>query len=458
MNEREIVLDILLEMEKGNNSRSLIRNVLLRYDYLLPQQKAFIKRVSEGTLERRITLDYIIDQYASVKTKKQKPLIRNVLRLSVYQIFYMDQVPDSAVLNEAVNLTAKRGFAKLKGFVNAVLRNIVRYKDKINFPLPKKSDEKSCINALSVTYSMPELICRIFLSEYGYEKTEQIFKTFLFPRPVIIRMDERYTASEMEQLAKEMEDFMHETGIKKFSIKKNDLLSYAYELSHTDNITYLPGFEEGRWVVQDPSSMLVSEVAGIKKGDIVADVCSAPGGKTMHAAAKGAAKVYSRDLTEYKTSLIKENIERMRLEDIVECKVADATVHDDFLEDRCDVLYLDVPCSGLGIIGRKGDIKYSVTKDMLKSLTSLQKEIVQKSWNYVKKGGIMMYSTCTLNSRENEEIVEWICKELPFERVDITKNLPVKLQGEESAKEGYLKLIPGMYNTDGFFMAKLRRI
>ena len=148
----------------------------------------------------------------------------------------------------------------------------------------------------------------------------------------------------------------------------------------------------------------------------------------------------------------------MRLEDIVECKVADATVHDDFLEDRCDVLYLDVPCSGLGIIGRKGDIKYSVTKDMLKSLTSLQKEIVQKSWNYVKKGGIMMYSTCTLNSRENEEIVEWICKELPFERVDITKNLPVKLQGEESAKEGYLKLIPGMYNTDGFFMAKLRRI
>lgn len=462
LNEREIALNIIMELDAGEASHSLMRDVLGRYDYLLPKQKAFIKRLSDGTLERRITLDYIIDQFASVKSAKQKPLIRSLLRMSVYQIFYMDSVPDSAAINEAVNLAGKRGFVKLKGFINGVLRNIARDKDKITFPLPKKGNVKSEAMTLSVTYSMPELICKTFLNSFGYEETENILKAFLQPRPVILRMDERQSHAEMQELIQQMKEMSDAS----FTAAEHPLLPYAYELTHTDNIQYLPGYEEGKWMVQDVSSMLVTEAAGIKAGDTIIDVCSAPGGKALHAAAKlaaaekGAAKgsVTARDLSDFKVGLIDENSKRMGLEDIVSVQVHDATVHDGALENKADVLYCDLPCSGLGIIGRKADIKYAITKESLKSLTELQKTILQNVWNYVKVGGTMMYSTCTINPYENEQMVAYICENLPFERVDLTGSVPEALRTEKTLKDGYLQLVPGKYGTDGFFFAKLKRI
>lgn len=466
ISEREIALDIIMETDKGDASHSLIRDVLGKYDYLEPRQKAFIKKLAQGSLERRITLDYITDSFASVKTAKQKPLIRSLLRMSVYQILYMDQVPDSAAINEAVNLAGKRGFKNLKGFVNGVLRNISRQKDKITFPAPSKKDKKSQITSLSVTYSMPEFICDLFLKNYGYDKTEDILKAFFNPRPVTIRMDERLSKEEMKRLA----DSMIEESGDNFAIKQHELLPYAYELTHTDNIQYLPGYEEGNWMVQDVSSMLVSEVAGLKKGDVVIDVCSAPGGKALHAAAKLAAleknaepcdekpHVYSRDLTGFKTRIIEENVDRMALSDIVTVEVHDALEHDEAFENKADVLYCDLPCSGLGIIGRKADIKYGASQKSLKSLSCLQQKILENVWNYVKPGGIMMYSTCTINPYENEKMVDYICENLPFERVDITMSVPSALRNEESLSKGYLQLLPGVYDTDGFFLAKLRRV
>jgi 16S rRNA (cytosine967-C5)-methyltransferase len=255
-----------------------------------------------------------------------------------------------------------------------------------------------------------------------------------------------------------------------FAIKQHELLPYAYELTHTDNIQYLPGYEEGNWMVQDVSSMLVSEVAGLKKGDVVIDVCSAPGGKALHAAAKLAAleknaepcdekpHVYSRDLTGFKTRIIEENVDRMGLSDIVTVEVHDALEHDEAFENKADVLYCDLPCSGLGIIGRKADIKYGASQKSLKSLSCLQQKILENVWNYVKPGGIMMYSTCTINPYENEKMVDYICENLPFERVDITMSVPSALRNEESLSKGYLQLLPGVYDTDGFFLAKLRRV
>lgn len=481
ISEREIALDIIMETDKGDAPHSLIRDVLGKYDYLEPRQKAFIKKLAQGSLERRITLDYITDSFASVKTSKQKSLIRSLLRMSVYQIFYMDQVPDSAAINEAVNLAGKRGFKNLKGFVNGVLRNISRNKDKITFPAPSKKDKKSQITSLSVTYSMPEFVCELFLNNYGYDKTEDILKAFLNPRPVTIRMDERLSQEDIKELV----DSMIEESSETFSIRQHELLPYAYELTHTDNIQYLPGYEEGSWMVQDVSSMLVSEVAGLKKSDVVIDVCSAPGGKALHAASKlatlektlvsskenspeeniddkktldKAPHVYSRDLTEFKTRIIEENIDRMGLSDIVTVEVHDAVIHDASFENKADVLYCDLPCSGLGIIGRKADIKYGASKKSLKSLSDLQQKILDNVWNYVKPGGIMMYSTCTINPYENEKMVDYICENLPFERVDITMSVPSKLRNVESLSKGYLQLLPGEYDTDGFFLAKLRRV
>jgi 16S rRNA (cytosine967-C5)-methyltransferase len=313
---------------------------------------------------------------------------------------------------------------------------------------------------------MPEFICDLFLKNYGYDKTEDILKAFLNPRPVTIRMDERLSKEEMKRLA----DSMIEESGDNFAIKQHELLPYAYELTHTDNIQYLPGYEEGNWMVQDVSSMLVSEVAGLKKGDVVIDVCSAPGGKALHAAAKLAAleknaepcdekpHVYSRDLTGFKTRIIEENVDRMALSDIVTVEVHDALEHDEAFENKADVLYCDLPCSGLGIIGRKADIKYGASQKSLKSLSCLQQKILENVWNYVKPGGIMMYSTCTINPYENEKMVDYICENLPFERVDITMSVPSALRNEESLSKGYLQLLPGVYDTDGFFLAKLRRV
>lgn len=453
VNEREIILNILMEMDSGKAYRhSLVRDVLNQYDYLDAQQKGMIKRIVDGVTERRITIDYVVDSFSNTPVHKMKPLIRSLLRMSTYQILYMDGIPDSAAINEAVKLADKRKFQALKGFVNAILRNIARNKEKISYP--EKSAADQGVQYLSIRYSMPEMFCRMWIKTYGYDQTEQILRAFLEVRPVIIRMDERFSEAEMNALA----DRMRDEGGEKFIMKKSGLLPYAYELAHTDNIQYLAGYDEGMWMVQDLSSMLVTQAAGIQKDDRVIDVCSAPGGKALHAAAKlaGTGSVLARDVSETKCSLILENAARMHMENIV-VQVHDATVPDPMLESTADVLYCDLPCSGLGIIGRKSDIKYGVTSETLNSITDLQKRIMMAVWNYVKPGGILMYSTCTIHRAENEKMVHWICEQFPFEPVSMEDTLPVQLIEEASVREGYLQLLPGQYGTDGFFLAKLRR-
>ena len=453
INEREIILDILMEMDSGKPYRhSLVRDVLNQYDYLDTQQKSMIKRVVDGTTERRITIDYILNSISSVSVHKMKPLIRSLLRMSCYQILYMDGIPDAAAINEAVKIAEKRKFQTLKGFVNGVLRNVSRNKEVIHFP--EKNAMDGGAEYLSVMYSMPDLLCRMWLRTYGYEQTEQILKAFLEIRPVVLRMDERYSEEEIRALVEKI----RQEGNVQMEIRQSSLLPYAYELTHTDNLQYLPGFEEGMWMVQDVSSMLVTQAAGIRKGDRVIDVCSAPGGKALHAATKlaGTGSVLSRDVSENKCALIRENVERMHMPGVT-VEVHDATLPDPALTDTADVLYCDLPCSGLGIIGRKCDIKYAVSSESLNSVTELQKKILQSVWNYVKPGGIMMYSTCTIHKAENEKIVQWICANLPFETVSMEDTLPEVLAGQDTVKNGYLQLLPGQFGTDGFFLSKLRR-
>ncbi len=202
--------------------------------------------------------------------------------------------------------------------------------------------------------------------------------------------------------------------------------------------------------------MLVVEAAGIRPGDTVIDVCAAPGGKTFHAADKlgGAGEVIACDVSQYKTDRIEENRQRLGVEN-VSVRVQDARLRDDSLLERADVLLADVPCSGLGVIGRKQDIKYRVTAESLKEIQTLQKEILSNVTAYLKPGGIMMYSTCTMNPGENEEMVEWICDTFGLERVSMAEQMPEALAGE--AGKGMLQLLPGVHETDGFFLAKLRK-
>lgn len=445
MNLRDLVLSMLKEIYAEKEfSHILIREVLEKYDYLEAGEKAFIKRLTEGTLERTIELDYCIDQYSSVCVKKMKPLIRALLRMSVYQILYMDSVPDSAACNEAVKLAAQHKFTSLKGFVNGVLRKIAREKDRLVYP----NKETDFLQYLSVTYSVPLWIAEHFVREYGKEKGENICAGLLKEHPVTVRLQEDETDR------KQLLTLWEQQG---YTAAPHPYLPYAYVLDKVEGIQRMAGFAEGRFAVQDVSSMLVAEAAGIKPGMQIMDVCAAPGGKATHAAWKlhGTGEVLARDLTEYKVRFLQENADRQKLTNL-RAEVWDACVWDPRQEQWADILFCDVPCSGLGVMGKKRDIKYRLTPDSLSQVAELQRQILSVVVKYVKKGGILMYSTCTIHRGENQAQVQWLTENFPFEVVSMQEQIPEVLAAQEG-KYG-LQLLPGIQETDGFFLCKLRRI
>lgn len=446
MNVREVVLNLLLELSRENEySNILIASVLTKYDYLDVKEKAFLKRLSEGTIERKIQIDYVLDQFSKVPVRKMKPLIRELLRMSVYQILFMDHIPDAAVCNEAVKLAKKRGFQSLQGYVNGVLRTIVRKKDQIGYP----DRATQYIDNLSVCYSMPVWLVEHFCDAYGQETCETILKSFLRRGEVGIRLQETLDEAGRENLIRTW----RQAGVQ---VDRHPYLPYAVKVQKIDGIHSLAGYDEGAFAVQDISSMLVIEAAGIRQGDIVIDVCAAPGGKALHAADKlaGTGQVIACDVSAYKTDKIKENMDRLHMANVT-VREQDARVSDETMLGLADILIADVPCSGLGVIGRKQDIKYHVTRESMEEIVTLQKEIIANVVHYLKPEGVMMYSTCTMNPAENEKMVEWICREYEMEPESMAQMMPEELR--EAADKGYIQLLPGIHGTDGFFIARLRR-
>lgn len=445
INERELALDILLEVTRdGRYSHLVLRDVLSKYQYIDKKERAFLTRLTEGTLERMIELDYILNQYSKVRTGKMKPVILNILRCALYQILYMDYVPDQAACNEAVRLTQKRGFYNLKGFVNGVLRTIVREKGQLVYP--SKEDE---ITYLSVRYSMPEWIVKLWLSVYPRETVEAMLADFLTKKRTVIRRNTMMM--EHDKLVKSLTK-QHVT------VTRHPYLPYAYEISGYDHLGELEAFRQGGFHVQDISSMLVSAVAAPKEGDRVIDVCAAPGGKALHMAEllRGTGNVEARDLTDYKVGMIQENIDRCALKNI--CAVRwDATALDPQSVRQADIVIADLPCSGLGVLAKKADIKYRLTQNSLSELEALQKQILSCVKEYVKPGGILIYSTCTVHEGENIDNVHWFLKANPDFRLEpIGQNLCEELRADVR-EEGTLQLLPGRHKSDGFFIAKFRR-
>ena len=441
-NTREIVLDMLLEvLEEGKYSHTVLKQTLKRHQHLEKQERAFITRIFHGTIKRYLTLDFIINQYASIPVTKMKPFIRNLLRMSVYQLKYMDQVPMSAVCNEAVKLAKKRSFSKLSGFVNAVLRGIAREDKKIVFPDPSKDP----VTYLEVTYSTPVWLVKELLRQYSFEIVEAMLAASLKERETSIRCNLNKISPE------ELEALLTQEGI---TVQKSEYLEYAFKIKDYDYLDKLESFQKGYFTIQDVSSMLVCECAGIKADNFVVDICAAPGGKAMHAA-QTAAKVSARDLTDYKVNLMKENIERLGL-DNVEVKVWDATILDQDILAQADVVIADLPCSGLGVLGKKSDIKYKLTQNQHKELVELQRIILDNAAKYVRPGGTLIFSTCTVNQVENIENRNWFLQNYDFSAVGLDQYLPKQLICDSSA-DGYLQLIQGVHNTDGFFISKFRK-
>lgn len=455
VNTRELAVDMLLRMEtEGVYSNLLVRDVLDKHDYLEAKEKAFVKRVTEGTVERRIQLDYVLDAYSKVPSGKMKPFIRCLLRMSVYQLLFMDGIPDAAVCNEAVKLAAKRKFGQLKGFVNGVLRSIARNREQIAGIYPDKGKEP--LHYLSVMYSMPEFLVSMWLGEYGMERTEGMLRAMLEVHPVTVRVKQGLREREggIQGGTDALVTRIREAGI---GAVPHPYLDYACCLTKLEGVRHVPGFSEGLFTVQDVSSMLAVECAGIREGDFVLDVCAAPGGKATHAAelAGETGKVLCRDISGEKAALVRENAVRLGL-DNVEIQVHDARVYDEALQEKADVVLADLPCSGLGILGKKRDIKYNVSLEALQELPKLQRELLSTVWRYVKPQGILLYTTCTIHREENEETVRWFLEHYPFEAEDISGYLE-GVPEKETAKEGYIQLLPGVHAADGFFIAKFRR-
>ena len=419
-NTRELALDMLLAIDRdGQYSHLVLRDVLDKYQYLSKQERAFLTRLTEGTVERMLTLDYVIDQFSKTKVKKMKPLIRELMRLSVYQIMYMDGVPDAAVCNEAVKLARKRGFSGLSGFVNGVLRSVARGWKDVTF-----QNE-------SVRYSVPEWIIDGWNADYGRNVTEKMLEAFMQPAKITVRTNTQKCTPE------ELKDRLSQEGV---TVEAIEGISYAFALSGFDYLAGLGSFQDGWFYVQDISSMTVAHAADPKKGDYIIDVCAAPGGKSSHLAEllDGSGMVEARDLTEYKVGLIEENILRHDLHNMKAVQ-QDATLFDETSVEKADILICDLPCSGLGVIGRKSDIRYKMTAEKAHDLAVLQQEMLDTVWKYVKRGGKLIYSTCTIHKEENEDnVAAFLQKHPQFTLVEQRQIFP-------------------MEGSDGFFVAKMIR-
>lgn len=415
---------------------------------LSAQDRAFAHHVVAEVIRRRMTLDYVIGRFTD-SSRPLKPLVRNILRMGVCQILYLDRVPDAAAVSTSVELAVSCGLGQLKGFINGVLRSVTREKETIDFP------------SIPIRFSVPQWICDRLRADYGAEDAIRIMQAHLSPAFVTLRLDERMDeAKRLQTSSRILEETLRLHA--KSSAEGHPFLPYVMRVSRTGDVTKLYGYLEGLWMVQDAAAALVAECADIRPGDTIVDVCASPGGKALHAAAKlgrgnASGRVHAFDLTEKKCARILENVWRMEF-DNVSVAVQDARSVKEELCGQADKVICDLPCSGLGVLKHKSEIKYRLTPEDITALCALQREILGSAVRYLKPGGTLIYSTCTLTREENEETADWIASELHLIPEDIRPFLPEILKGEvKEGEENRITILPFKYDTDGAFIARFRK-
>ncbi|MBR0089791.1 MAG: 16S rRNA (cytosine(967)-C(5))-methyltransferase RsmB [Clostridia bacterium] len=416
MNAREKALKTLYEIEyNGAYSNLALKNAL--NSNIPPQDKAFITTLVYGVLDKKITLDYIIQKRSKLKLKKISKYILIILRMGIYQLKFMDKIPESAAVNESVKLAKRYGHGASAGFVNGVLRNAA--KTEIEYPTDKTE-------YLSVKYSFPKEICQKWINDFGYDFTEEMFKAFSEPSCLTLRPNTLKTTSD-ELLVK-----LSEKGVKA-AIADGYITAEGFDIAHDE--LYKTGF----YTVQDAAAMAASRVLAPNAGDTVIDMCAAPGGKTTHMAEimQNKGKIYAFDVHEHKIDLIRKNAERLGIT-IIEAQIGDGQQYNKEFAETADKILCDVPCSGLGIIRRKPEIKYN--REDTSELPEIQRAILDNAAKYLKPGGEIVYSTCTIEKEENEQVTGGFLRDNPdFEKL--------------TEKTFY----PHIDHTDGFYICKMKR-
>ena len=434
---RDTALRVLVSCRTARAWADAALSAQLRRDGLTGPEAALCSRIVYGVMQNRLLLDFYLGAYCSQKLDRLQPPLAEILRIGAYQILYLDKVPDSAAVNQAVEQAKANGRSRASGLVNAVLRQLSRNKGC----LPAIPDREEA-QALSIRYSHPKWLVKRLLSVLGPE-TEAFLAANNAPAPLTIQVNPLRT--DAERLTAELA----ESGV---TVRTHPWVPGCLELSHTGDLTALPAFQAGKFLVQDPAARLVSLAAGVRPGDRVLDVCAAPGGKSFSSAfaMEDRGEIVSCDLHENKLKRVREGAERLGLT-CIRTAAADGRVFRPEWEDAFDAVLVDAPCSGLGIIRKKPDVRYK-KPDELFALPVIQRAILDNACRYVRPGGTLVYSTCTVLPEENEGVSDSFLAEHPeFCRAPFALPAPV---GETA---GDVTLWPHRHSTDGFYICRMTR-
>ncbi|MGG0237584.1 16S rRNA (cytosine(967)-C(5))-methyltransferase RsmB [Bacillus rhizoplanae] len=439
-NVRELALDGLLQVEKSGAYSNLLLNNLIEKSNIDKKDVGLLTEVVYGTIQRRDTLDYYLQPFLR---KKIELWVKVLLRLSLYQMLYLDRVPERAAIHEAVEIAKRRGHKGIAGLVNGVLRSIQRE------GVPSLDEIKSSEKRLAIATSHPEWLVKEWIAAYGIETAQKMCEVNLLPPVPTARVN--VAKASVEEALKTLET----EGIQ---AKHGDLSEDAIQIEK-GNVAHTKAFQEGLLSIQDESSMLVARALNPEAGDIILDSCAAPGGKTTHIAERlqGTGKVISLDLHPHKVRLIQQQANRLQLEN-VEAKTLDARkVQEHFEQESFDKVLVDAPCSGFGVIRRKPDIKIGKQKEDSERLANIQLSILEKVAPLLKKGGRLVYSTCTIEKVENEQVVELFLQSHPEFEWDTTMKERLPKAVHPYVVEGEVQILPHYFATDGFYIACLRK-
>lgn len=441
---RMLILELLVRIEKDQSYSHLLINKEIKRNDLAPKDEALLTQIVYGTLERKMTLDYYLSSFVQ-SNKKLEPWVKMLLRMSIYQMVFLDKIPDHAIIHEAVEIAKKKGHRGIQSFVNAVLRNVqrkgVRKTEEISDPLER----------LAIETSHPLWLVKRWTGFYGYETTKDICHANLKKKPLSVRI---------QPLKITLEEAIAHLKQEGFQVKPS-IFSDQGLVIEKGNILMSSLMEQGMLTIQDQSSMLATEILQPEPGMTVLDACSAPGGKATHIAEKMADEglIYAHDLHKKKVKLIEEKQKSLGLT-IIHASHHDARkLKELYADETFDRILVDAPCSGLGVISGKPEIKYTKTKEDVERLHSIQMDILNHVKDLLKPNGRIVYSTCTIDKKENEQVIEKFLAMNPQFAVDtcFLQELPEVLRSSMGATEFGLQLFPQHFGTDGFFLTRLRK-
>jgi len=439
---REIALKIINDIVHNNAYANIALAREINRSKLSDQDRRFITELVYGTVKAKETLDWMISFYINRPITKIAPVILNILRMGMYQMFFLSKIPVSAACNQAVELTKKYGHLGTVKFVNAVLRNAGRTPEKIVYP----EKQKQIVKFLALTYFHPEWLVARWIKRLGAEAAEELCRINNVTPLLCLRTNTLKNTREELLAILEKEGFIAEPSL----WTPEGIVCHS-----SPALSNLESLREGRFQIQDESSMLVAHVLGAQPGEFIIDTCAAPGGKSTHIGAlmQNKGRILSIDIHEHKLALIRENAQRLGIS-IIETALLDATTIGSQYLAQADRVLVDAPCSGLGVLRRKADSRWRKEESMLKELPILQKEILYSAADCLKVGGILVYSTCTTETEENQAVVEsFLADRKDFVLQKTSSFLPAFDHDAEM-----IQLWPHIDHVDGFFIARLQRV